>query len=294
MEETCPKDIKNNINNINEEKRKENGNIIEDERKESDDIDMIIEGDISPHSKRSYSCKINEQFSKKKFSGCEEIKLNLHKKYAPLKTPQIKPMKCDLNPKPINIGMIKKNSRFKPINGDCNIDKNIFNEIISEGDNEISDKDSPDSDSDFDEDYNLKYDNPINNINDQESLDLFKKFGFLKLHSDNKIFTLSENEIKEENDDDYNENGNLMLKNIRRKMFETKKNFLKKDKDSFDIMNHELKEKFKKYKEDILMPKSELKIHNTISFSNSKAKNKEISILEFLRKNSSIDMTKHI
>ena len=42
------------------------------------------------------------------------------------------------------------------------------------------------------------------------------------------------------------------------------------------------------------MPKSELKIHNTISFSNSKAKNKEISILEFLRKNSSIDMTKHI
>jgi hypothetical protein len=255
---------------------------------------MIIEGDISPHSKRSYSCKINEQFSKKKFSGCEEIKLNIHKKYAPLKTPQIKPMKCDLNPKPINIGMIKKNSRFKPINGDCNIDKNIFNEIISEGDNEISDKDSPDSDSDFDEDYNLKYDNPINNINDQESLDLFKKFGFLKLHSDNKIFTLSENEIKEENDDDYNENGNLMLKNIRRKMFETKKNFLKKDKDSFDIMNHELEEKFKKYKEDILMPKSELKLHNTISFSNSKAKNKEISILEFLRKNSSIDMTKHI
>jgi hypothetical protein len=279
---------------MNDEERKENNNIIEDQRKESNDIDMIIEGDISPHSKRSYSCKINEQFSKKKFSGCEEIKLNLHKKYAPLKTPQIKPMKCDLNPKPINIGMIKKNSRFKPINGDCNIDKNIFNEIISEGDNEISDKDSPDSDSDFDEDYNLKYDNPINNINDQESLDLFKKFGFLKLHSDNKIFTLSENEIKEENDDDYNENGNLMLKNIRRKMFETKKNFLKKDKDSFDIMNHELEEKFKKYKEDILMPKSELKIHNTISFSNSKAKNKEISILEFLRKNSSIDMTKHI
>jgi hypothetical protein len=294
MEETCPQDIKNNINNINGEEKKEKNDIIEDKRKESEDVDMIIEGDISPHSKRSYSCKINEQFTKKKFSGCEEIKLNINKKYAPLKTPQIKPMKCDLNPEPINIGMIKKNSRFKPINGNSDIDKKIFNEIISEGDNEISDKDSPDSDSDFNEEDNLKYDNPINNINDQENLDLFKKFGFFKLPSENKIFTLPENKIKEENDDDYNENGNLMLKNLRRKMFETKKNFLKKNKDSFDIMNHELNEKFKKYKEDILMPKSEIKLHNTISFSNSKAKNKEISIFEFLRKNSSIDMKKLI
>ncbi len=218
--------------------------------------------------------------------------MNLHKKYAPLKTPQIKPMKCELNPNPINIGMVRKTSRFKSINDDdANIDKNIFNDIISEGENEseLSNKESSDSDSDFDEEENLKYNNAINT---QENLDLLTKFGVLKLKSENKLYTLNENKIKEENEDDFNESGNLVLKNIRRKMFETKKSFLKKDKDYFDIINQSLNEKFKKYKEDILMPKNEQKFHNTISFSNSKAKKGEISILEFLRKNSSIDMKK--
>ena len=32
MEEICPKDNKNNINNMNDEERKENNNIIEDQR----------------------------------------------------------------------------------------------------------------------------------------------------------------------------------------------------------------------------------------------------------------------
>ena len=292
MEDIHPKDNKIKINNIIEEE-KEDKNIINNPNIDNEDIDAKINEYLNPHSKRSYSCKINEQ-KKKKFSGCEEIKMNLHKKYAPLKTPQIKPMKCELNPNPINIGMVRKTSRFKSINDDdANADKNIFNDIISEGENEseLSNKESSDSDSDFDEEENLKYNNVINT---QENLDLLTKFGVLKLKSENKLYTLNENKIKEENEDDFNESGNLVLKNIRRKMFETKKSFLKKDKDYFDIINQSLNEKFKKYKEDILMPKNEQKFHNTISFSNSKAKKGEISILEFLRKNSSIDMKKVI
>ena len=37
-------------------------------------------------------------------------------------------------------------------------------------------------------------------------------------------------------------------------MFVTKKSFLKKDKDYFDIINQSLNKKFKKYEEDILIP----------------------------------------
>ena len=290
MEDTHQKNNKIKINNIIKEEKEDN-NIIDNQNIDNVDIDAKINEYLSPHSKRSYSCKINEQ---KKFSGCEEIKMNLNKKYAPLKTPQIKPMKCELNPNPINIGMVRKASRFKSINDDnANVDKNIFNEIISEGENEsdLSNNESSDLDSDSDDEENLKY-NKVINI--QENLDLLSKFGIFKIKSDNKIFTLHENKIKEENDDDFNENGKLVLKNVRRKMFETKKSFLKKDKDYFDIINQSLNEKCKKYKEDILMPKNENKFHNTISFSNSKAKKEELSILEFLRKNSSFDKTKLI
>ena len=290
MEDTQIKDNKININNIIEEE-KEDKNIIDNQNIDSEDIDTKKNEYLNLHSKRSNSCKINEE-KKKKFSGCEEIKMNLYKKYAPLKTPQIKPMKCELNPNPINIGMMRKTSRFKSINDDdINTDKNIFNDIVSEGENEneLSNKESSDSDSDFDEEQNLKYNNIIKT---QENVDLLAKFDMLKINSENILYTLNENKIKEENDDDFNESGNLVLTNIRRKMFEAKKSFSKKDKDYFDIMNKSLNEKFKKYKEDVLMPKNEIKFHNTISFSNSKAKKGEISILEFLRKNSSIDMTK--
>ena len=111
--------------------------------------------DLEAHSKRSYSCKIIDQ-KKKKFSGAEEIKMNITKKLNCLKTPQIKPKKGKLNPIPINIGVMKKNSRFKPIKGDDNVDTNIFNDIISEGENEISNKESSDSSSDPSDDEDLK------------------------------------------------------------------------------------------------------------------------------------------
>ena len=116
---------------------------IEDDRtKESENIIINYDPNLDIHSKRSYSCKVNEQAGKK-FSGCEEIKLNILKKLNFLKTPKLKPKKGKLNPIPINIGnAAKKGSRFQRLNDDDSIDKNIFNDIISEGEKEISHKDS--------------------------------------------------------------------------------------------------------------------------------------------------------
>ena len=224
--------------------------------------------DLEAHSKRSYSCKIIDQ-KKKKFSGAEEIKMNITKKLNCLKTPQIKPKKGKLNPIPINIGVMKKNSRFKPIKGDDNVDTNIFND-------------------------NLKDDNNINNNINEENEELNNEYCLMKIRSENKIFSLADKKIKEENEDDFNEEGNIILKNLRKTMFRTKKSFLKNDKDYFNVINYALNEKIGKYKEDILMPKLQKKekFHNTISFTKSKAKNNEISILEFLRKKSSIDKAK--
>ena len=249
--------------------------------------------DLEAHSKRSYSCKIIDQ-KKKKFSGAEEIKMNITKKLNCLKTPQIKPKKGKLNPIPINIGVMKKNSRFKPIKGDDNVDTNIFNDTISEGENETSNKESSDSSSDPSDDENLKDDNNINNNINEENEELNNEYCLMKIRSENKIFSLADKKIKEENEDDFNEEGNIILKNLRKTMFRTKKSFLKNDKDYFNVINYALNEKIGKYKEDILMPKlkKKEKFHNTISFTKSKAKNNEISILEFLRKKSSIDKAK--
>ena len=279
------------------EEQKENQN--EDDYIKEDSRNIILNYDpkFNPHNKRSYSCKVNEQ-AVKKFSGCDEIRLNISKKYNILKTPSLKPKKSDLNPAPINIGnAIRKASRFKPLNDDDSIDKEIFNDIISEGEKEVSHKDSSLSSSDIDdkeeEKDNVEINNHKNDDNKFENVqindDINDEFALMKLHSENKIFSLSENKIKEENEDEFNEKGNLMLKNVRKKMFHTKKTFLKNDKDIFDITNQALDEKYKKYKEDILMPKKQSSFHNTISFT--KPKNNGISILEFLRKNSSIDKT---
>ena len=279
------------------EEQKENQNEDDYIKEDSGNIILNYDPKFNPHNKRSYSCKVNEQ-AVKKFSGCDEIRLNISKKYNILKTPSLKPKKSDLNPAPINIGnAIRKASRFKPLNDDDSIDKEIFNDIISEGEKEVSHKDSSLSSSDIDdkeeEKDNVEINNHKNDDNKFENVqindDINDEFALMKIHSENKIFSLSENKIKEENEDEFNEKGNLMLKNVRKKMFHTKKTFLKNDKDIFDITNQALDEKYKKYKEDILMPKKQSSFHNTISFT--KPKNNGISILEFLRKNSSIDKT---
>ena len=50
--------------------------IEDDKTKESENIIINYDPNLDIHSKRSYSCKVNEQAGKK-FSGCEEIKLNI-------------------------------------------------------------------------------------------------------------------------------------------------------------------------------------------------------------------------
>jgi len=278
--------------------------IEDDKTKESENIIINYDPNLDIHSKRSYSCKVNEQ-AVKKFSGCEEIKLNILKKLNFLKTPKLKPKKGKLNPIPINIGnAAKKGSRFQPLNDDDSIDKNIFNDIISEGEKDLSHKDSSASSSDSSDkeeakdNIDIKNDNIKNNIKNNNNsknnklnkvLDENDEYALLNLHSESKIYSLTDLRIKEENEDEFDEKGDLMLKNMRRKMFHTKKTFIKNDRDYFDIMNKDLNEKSKKYKEDILTPKKQVNFHNTISFT--KPKNTGTSILEFLRKNSSIDQT---
>ena len=265
--------------------------------KNNDVEDSILnyESNFDPNSKRSYSysCSINEE-NYKKFSGCEEIKSDINKKYFFLQTPKIKPKKGKLNPIPINIGFsTRKNSRFKPLNDDS-IDKNIFNDIISEEEKDLSNKDNSYTSSDY---YSDKEEVKENyEINNQEN-ELYKiedvDFNPMRLNSESKIYSLSGYKIKEENEDEFNEKGNLILKNMRRKMFQAKRSFLKNDKDYFNILNNNLDEKYKRYREDILMTGKEKKfdkLHNTISFTNHK--NNGISILDFLRKKSSIDKTK--
>jgi hypothetical protein len=38
----------------------------------------------------------------------------------------------------------------------------------------------------------------------------------MKIRSENKIFSLADKKIKEENEDDFNEEGNIILKNLRK------------------------------------------------------------------------------
>ena len=109
--------------------------------------------------------------------------MNITKKLNCLKTPQIKPKKAKLNPIPINIGVMKKNSRFKPIKDDDNVDTNIFNDIISEGENEISNKESSDSSSDPPDDEDLKDNNNINNNIIEENEELNNEYCLMKIRS---------------------------------------------------------------------------------------------------------------
>ena len=113
----------------------------------------------------------------------------------------------------------------------------IFKDIIIEGEKEVSQKDNSLSDSDIDDKEGEKDNGEINNYNlkddgkfEKEHIknDINDEFALMKLHSENKIFCLPENKIKEEKEDEFNEKGNLMLKNVRKKFISNKKNFFKK------------------------------------------------------------------
>ena len=239
-------------------------------------------------SKRSYSCRINES-KKKKFVNSDEIKLNLNNKFMYLKTPQIKPKKSTLIPNPINLGSIstsKKNTNLKALNDDINIIK----DIISEGENEESIEYSCDSSS-FTIDEELKKNNEKEiNENNEDEKDL-KKNDLInsKIKSDTtKVDSNDYYQIEEENDDDFDENGQISLKNIRKRMIQSKKIFNKNDNDIFYRIDSNISEKYKKFKDDILKGNEndilDIQFHKTTGFSQIRRKN--YPILEYLKKNS--------
>ena len=191
MEINHQQNKKDNNNNSNEHKEID---INKNYSNDNNDYEANIKLNLLSFSKRSNSCKVNE-VNKKKFSGAGEYKEKIENIFVCLKTPQLKPKKCELNPIPLNIGTNsakKKSSRFKPIN-DEEIDKNIFNDIISEDDKEGSNKYSSDSDSDslYSNEEQLNMNNEINNkINNEKQIinDInVDNFSLMKIHSENRI-----------------------------------------------------------------------------------------------------------
>ena len=297
---------KNNDNNLiknNKEKVeeiKENKDIYNSIEKNKNNIDYDINNgqeenyNLLYFAKRSYSCKINGP--KNKNFPNEEIKLNLNSKFKYLKTPQIKPKKSQLNPKPINIGSIstsKKRSRFKDISKELD----IINDIISEGENEESNELSSDSSSVITDDEEIKV-NQENKIekeidNENEKVIVEKNNINSKIKSEKlKLVQEEDYKIEEENDDDFDEFGKISLKNLRKGMIQSKKLFLKNDNDIINRIDRKMseQEQFKKYKDDILKGEENVQngkqFHKTTGFAQANRKN-GCPILEFLKKNSS-------
>ena len=247
-------------------------------------------------NKRSYSCRINEP-KNKNFSGGDEIKLNLNKKFLYLKTPQIKPKKSTLNPAPINIGSISCSSKKSKLNLLINDNNNVFDDVISEGDNEESIEPS-NSSSDLSDDE----ENKNNEINDYDDYDDYENIDIdnnkekekenqliiEKLKSDiKKIAETSEFTIKEENDF-YDEKGHLSLKDMRKEMILSKKIFSKNERDIEIKLDNNLFEQCQKFREDILIGNEQigLQLHKTTGFGQAHSK-KILPILECLKQNSS-------
>ena len=247
-------------------------------------------------NKRSYSCRINEP-KNKNFSGGDEIKLNLNKKFLYLKTPQIKPKKSTLNPAPINIGSISCSSKKSKLNLLINDNNNVFDDVISEGDNEESIEPS-NSSSDLSDDE----ENKNNEINDYDDYDDYENIDIdnnnekekenqliiEKLKSDiKKIAETSEFTIKEENDF-YDEKGHLSLKDMRKEMILSKKIFSKNERDIEIKIDNNLFEQCQKFREDILIGNEQigLQLHKTTGFGQAHSK-KILPILECLKQNSS-------
>ena len=296
---------KNNDNNLiknNKEKVeeiKENKDVYNSIEKNKNNIDYDINNGQEENykiyiAKRSYSCKINGP--KNKNFPNEEIKLNLNSKFKYLKTPQIKPKKSQLNPKPINIGSIstsKKRSRFKDISKELD----IINDIISEGENEESNELSSDSSSVITDDEEIKV-NQENKIekeidNENEKVIVEKSNINSKIKSEKlKLVQEEDYKIEEENDDDFDEFGKISLKNLRKGMIQSKKLFLKNDNDIINRIDRKMseQEQFKKYKDDILKGDENVQngkqFHKTTDFAQANRKN-GCPILEFLKKNSS-------
>ena len=274
---------KNNINNENIEQEEESKqaeekkNIIE---KNNYKIDLNINKDeedgIYFNAKRSYSCKVGDSKRKKFVYNNDEIKLNLNQKLMYLKTPQIRPKKSTLIPNPFYLGSTSCSSKKSKLYllGDENI-------ILSEGEEESNENSSDSFSINIEEKENIQSNNNIMEIsNDKNNIN----------NNINIKKTISIQKSIEEENDDYNEKGDLILKKLRKNMIQSKKTFSKKIKNNKDL-EHFLTEKFNNIKESILNYNEEevpQNLFKTVGFS--KVKKNNLPILDFLQRKSTLNI----
>ena len=185
-----------------------------------------------------------------------------------LKTPQIRPKKSTLIPNPIYLGSTSCSSRKSRFNllGDENV-------IFSEGEEE-SIENSSDSLS-----INIKEKENMQNLNNLKEKLNDKNFINIK-----KTMSIPKFSIEEENDD-YNEKGDLILMKFRKNMIHSKKTFSKKFKNNNELENF-LTKKFDVIKDTILNYNEEEvppNLFKTIGFSQVK---NDLPILDFLQRKS--------
>ena len=274
MEDIC-EDNKNNIINENikeeeESKQEEENKHLKEKHKIQIDLNLIkdVEDDLYYNTKRSYSCKVGDSKIKKFSYNNEEIKLNLNKKLMYLKTPQIRPKKSTLIPNPIYLGSTScstKRSRYNLLS-----DENM---ILSEG-GEESNENSSDSltiNIEEEEENNKNLNNIIEKPNEKDNI--------IKKAISNQKYSI------EEENDDYNEKGDLLLMKLRKNMIQSKKTFSKKFSTNNEL-EHFLTQKFDIIKDSILNYNDEEvppNLFKTVGFSQVK---NDLPILGFLQRKS--------
>ena len=274
---------KNNINNENikheeESKQTEEKKNINEKNNYKIDLNIIKdeEDGIYFNAKRSYSCKVGDSKRKKFVYNNDEIKLNLNQKLMCLKTPQIRPKKSTLIPNPFYLGSTSCSSKKSKLYllGDENI-------ILSEGEEESNENSSDSFSINIEEKENIQNNNNIMEISNEKN----------NINNNNNIKKTMSNlkySIEEENDD-YNEKGDLILKKLRKNMIQSKKTFSKRIKNNKDL-EHFLTSKFNNIKESILNYNEEevpQNLFKTVGFS--KVKKNNLPILNFLEKKSTLN-----
>ena len=268
MKDICV-EKKNNIND-------ENIKLIEESHQEEEkkflykiDLNSIRdeEDDLYYNAKRSYSCKVGDSKKIKFTYDREEIKLNLSKQLIYLKTPQIRPKKSTLIPNPIYLGSTicsSKKTRYNSLS-----DKNV---ILSEDGEESIDNSSDSLSLNIEEKENIQsLNNIIEKSIEKNIINIKKKLPIQKFS------------IEEENDD-YNEKGELIFIKLRKNMFKSKKIFSKKYKNNNEL-EHFLTKKYDIIKESILNYYEEevpQNLFKTVGFS--QVKNNDLPILGFLQR----------
>ena len=274
MEDIC-EDNKNNIINENikaeeESKQDKENKHLKEKHKIQIDLNLIkdVEDDLYYNTKRSYSCKVGDSKIKKFSYNNEEIKLNLNKKLMYLKTPQIRPKKSTLIPNPIYLGSTScstKRSRYNLLS-----DENM---ILSEG-GEESNENSSDSltiNIEEEEENNKNINNVIEKSNEKDNI--------IKKAISNQKYSI------EEENDDYNEKGDLILMKLRKNLIQSKKTFSKKFSTNIEL-EHFLTQKFDIIKDSILNYEDEEvppNLFKTVGFSQVK---NDLPILGFLQRKS--------